>query len=210
VIPAETSRNRAAILYLLDKADCPYKVIGKEGQYCSGASATNTGMKGPTANSAETSSAGDNNGYEINASNSHPVDSLFAVDNNSGSGTNTSCTHAQKDKHRFYNFGFDVPGTALIQGIEVRLDAKADSASGAPKICVQLSWDGGASWTVTKSTTLTTSDATYILGGPADNWGFVWTLSTLSNANFRVRVINVSSSTSRDFSLDWIAVRVSY
>ncbi len=34
VIPAETSRNRAAILYLLDKAACPYDVIGKGAQYC--------------------------------------------------------------------------------------------------------------------------------------------------------------------------------
>ena len=211
IIPAQTSRNRAAILYLLDKADCPYKVIGKEGQYCSGAPPTNTGMKRPTANSAETTSSGDNNGYEVNASNAHPNDSLFAVDNNSGSGTNTSCTHAQKDKHRFYNFGFDIPPAAVIQGIEVRLDAQADSTSGAPKICVQLSWDGGVSWTTTKSTTtLTTSNATYILGGPADKWGFTWTLSMLSNANFRVRLIDVSSSTSRDFSLDWVAVRVTY
>jgi len=36
VIPAETSRNRAAILYLIDKADCPYAVIGKQAQYCDG------------------------------------------------------------------------------------------------------------------------------------------------------------------------------
>ena len=211
VIPAETSRNRAAILYLLDKADCPYKVIGKEGQYCSGAPATNTGMKSPSANAAETTSAGDNNGYEVTAVNAQPNDSLFAVDNNSGSGTNTSCTSTQKDRHRFYNFGFDIPPASVIQGIEVRLDAKADSTSGAPKICVQLSWDGGASWTTTKSTpTLTTSNATYVLGGPADNWGIAWTLSSLSDANFRVRVIDVSSSTSRDFSLDWVAVRVTY
>ncbi|MBM3125730.1 MAG: zinc carboxypeptidase [Chloroflexi bacterium] len=35
VIPAETSRNRASILYLLDKAACPYDVIGKGAQYCS-------------------------------------------------------------------------------------------------------------------------------------------------------------------------------
>jgi hypothetical protein len=210
IIPAETSRNRAAILYLLDKADCPYRVIGKEGQYCSG-TPTNTGMKIPTAHGAETSSSGDNNGYEVNASNALTNDSLYAVDNNSGSGNNTSCTHAQKDKHRFYNFGFAIPPTALIQGIEVRLDAKADSTSGAPKICVQLSWNGGVSWTTTKSTTtLTTSDATYILGGPTDNWGFTWTLSTLSDANFRVRLIDVSSNTSRDFSLDWVAVRVTY
>jgi hypothetical protein len=211
IIPAQTSRNRAAILYLLDKADCPYRVIGKEGQYCSGAPATNTGMKSPSANSADTTSAGDNNGYEVTAANAHPNDSFFAVDNNSGSGTNTSCTSTQKDKHRFYNFGFDIPPASVIQGIEVRLDAKADSTSGAPKICVQLSWDGGASWTTTKSTpTLTTSNATYVLGGPADNWGLAWTLSSLSDANFRVRVIDVSSSTSRDFSLDWVAVRVTY
>jgi hypothetical protein len=211
IIPAQTSRNRAAILYLLDKADCPYEVIGKEGQYCSGAPATNTGMKGPTANAAETGSSGDNNGYEVNAANAHTSDSLFAVDNNSGSGTNTSCTHAQKDKHRFSNFGFNIPGTATIQGVEVRLDARADSTSGAPKICVQLSWNGGASWTATKSTaTLTTSDATYILGGPSDNWGVAWTPSTLGNANFRVRVIDVASNTSRDISLDWVAVRVTY
>jgi hypothetical protein len=32
----------------------------------------------------------------------------------------------------------------------------------------------------------------------------------LSDLNFRVRVIDVSSSTSRDFSLDWVAVRVTY
>jgi len=34
VIPTETVRNRAAVLYLLDKAACPYAVIGKQAQYC--------------------------------------------------------------------------------------------------------------------------------------------------------------------------------
>jgi hypothetical protein len=36
VIPAQTARNRAAILYLIEKADCPYAVIGKQAQYCNG------------------------------------------------------------------------------------------------------------------------------------------------------------------------------
>jgi len=36
VIPAQTARNRAAILYLLDNAACPYAVIGKQAQYCGG------------------------------------------------------------------------------------------------------------------------------------------------------------------------------
>jgi carboxypeptidase T len=34
VIGRETSRNRAAVVYLLQQADCPYKVIGKQAQYC--------------------------------------------------------------------------------------------------------------------------------------------------------------------------------
>ncbi|WP_369411278.1 M14 family zinc carboxypeptidase [Polycladospora coralii] len=34
VIQRETSRNRDAILYLTEKADCVYSVIGKQGQYC--------------------------------------------------------------------------------------------------------------------------------------------------------------------------------
>ena len=34
VIPAQTARNRAAILYLLAKADCPYAAIGRQAQYC--------------------------------------------------------------------------------------------------------------------------------------------------------------------------------
>ncbi len=35
VIPTETARNRAAVLYLLEQAACPYAVIGKQTQYCS-------------------------------------------------------------------------------------------------------------------------------------------------------------------------------
>ncbi|HEV2785196.1 MAG TPA: M14 family metallopeptidase [Solirubrobacteraceae bacterium] len=34
VIPAQTSRNREAVLRLLEISDCPYRAIGKETQYC--------------------------------------------------------------------------------------------------------------------------------------------------------------------------------
>lgn len=34
VIPAETARNRDAVLLLSEYADCPYRAIGKEEQYC--------------------------------------------------------------------------------------------------------------------------------------------------------------------------------
>ncbi|MBI2333796.1 MAG: hypothetical protein HYU84_16860, partial [Chloroflexi bacterium] len=57
---------------------------------------------------------------------------------------------------------------------------------------------------------LTTSEATYTRGGTADTWGRSWTLGDFSNTNFRIRVTNVASNTSRDFYLDYIAVNVTY
>lgn len=175
------------------------------------AAAANTGWLSPTANAAVTSNAGDNNGFEVSAANAGADDNLYAVDNNSGTNTSTSCTANQKDKHRFYNYGINIPGGSTIQGIEVQLNAKVDSTSGSPRFCVQLSWDGGVTWTATKSTaTLSTTETANILGSPADTWGRTWSVGELGNTSFRVRIINVASNTSRDFSLDWVAVRVSY
>jgi hypothetical protein len=163
------------------------------------------------ANIAVVTNAGDNNGFQTNPSSAYANDGLFAVDTNSGTNNSTSCTNTGKDKHLFYDFNMNLPGAAIVQGLEVNLDGKADSTSGSPVFCVQLSWNGGTSWTTAKSTaTLGTTVQTFVLGSPTDNWGRAWTASDFLNANFRVRVINVASSTARDFSLDWIAVRVTY
>jgi choice-of-anchor B domain-containing protein len=178
-------------------------------------SAGNTDFLSPSTNAAVTSRAGDNNGYQITPPNAHADGAGVAQDVDSGTNNNSSCTQNSKDKHHFYDYNISLPGGASVTGIEVRLDAFVDSVgSNAPKMCVQLSWDGGVTWTTAKQTpTLTTSEASYFLGGTADTWGRTWTLTNLSNTNFRVRVIDVASGSnapSRDFSLDWIAVRVSY
>jgi hypothetical protein len=108
-------------------------------------------------------------------------------------------------------YAFAFPAGVTTRGIEVRLDAKADSTSSSPKMCVQVSWDGGTTWTSAKSTpTLGPSMGTFTLGSATDTWGRSWTTDNFADASFRVRVINVSSSSSRDFSLDWVAVRVHY
>jgi hypothetical protein len=76
---------------------------------------------------------------------------------------------------------------------------------------VQLSWDGGTTWTTAKSTaTLSTTEATYTLGSTSDTWGRTWTSSNFSNTNFRIRIIDVASNTSRDFFLDYAAVNITY
>lgn len=169
----------------------------------------NTGYLNPTANASDT--GGDGNGYETNPTRAYSSNTSYATDNNSGSGTGTNCTGADKDKHRFYNYGFSIPTGATIDGIEVRLDGKADGTTGSPKFCAQLSWDGGTTWTTAKTTSnLTTSNATYVLGTASDTWGRTWADANFSDSNFRVRIIDVASDNSRDFSLDWVGVKVHY
>jgi hypothetical protein len=161
----------------------------------------------PAANAPD--SGGDGNGFETGAANAHADGAGNAIDRNSGTSASTSCTSSARDKHRYFNYGLSVQDGATVQGLEVRLDARADSATGAPRMCVQLSWNGGASWTAPKATPrLGTSLATYVLGSPTDTWGRTWSAAQLSDTNFRVRVITTANTTTRDFALDWVPVRV--
>jgi Calcineurin-like phosphoesterase len=165
-----------------------------------------TGWQNPSKQASS-----NNNGYEINPTDAFTDDGLFAMDMNSGTTTVASCIDSGKDKHKFYNYNISVPGGGTIQGIQVRLDANADSIAGTPKLCISLSWDGGSNWSSWKSTpNLTDAEETYLLGGVSDTWGHVWTSTELSNSNFQLRIADIASDNSRDFSLDWIAVNIVY
>jgi len=175
------------------------------------ATPSSTGLKVPAANAPVTSDSGDNNGFETNPGNAYTSNNVYAVDNNSGTTTSSSYTDAGKDRHLFYNYAFGVPTGAAILGIQVRVEAKVDNTTGTPKMYVQLSGDGGATWTTAKVTaTLKKSDTANTLGSTSDTWGRTWTADELSDAKFRVRITNVATNTSRDFSLDQIAVQVTY
>ncbi len=172
---------------------------------------TSTGFHSPNTDAAVISGSGDNNGFETNPLQAYGNSPLYAEDINSGSGTGTSCSGTDKDRHLFYDYGLSIPAGSTIEGIEVRLDAWADSTTGAPFMCVDLSWDSGTTWTAVQTTpALGTSEGTFILGSASDTWGRTWSASDFSNANFRVRVTNVASSTSRDFRLDWVPVQLTY
>jgi predicted outer membrane repeat protein len=171
---------------------------------------SSTGFLAPSIDGAETTKAGDNNGYEVSPGNAYAADGLVAADANSGSSADTNCTSQQKDKHRYYNYNFNIPAQSVVSGIEVRLTGSAATTSGAPKICIQVSWNRGDSWTAAQSVPLTTVNTTYVLGSPTDTWGRTWALGDFSNTNFRVRVIDVASSTTNTFSLDAIAVNITY
>jgi len=128
----------------------------------------------------------------------------------------TTTAVPNKDRHVFYNFDLSsqIPGTgpAVIDGIEVGLDIWVDSNYGDSYACVELSWDGGNSWTSYDSNSVATDDGAPFeeFGGSTNTWGRTWTINDLTNGNFRVRVTNVSTSNYRDFFLAQTRVKVYY
>lgn len=169
-----------------------------------------TGFKTCTTNVADT--GGDNNGYQTNRNNACVPDGAVAVDSNSGTNTVLSCTNAGKDRHRFGGYSFGLPGTVgSVDGIELTLVASLNSTTGTSYLCIQLSPDGGTTWTATKQATLTsTSLSTYTVGGATDTWGRTWTAAELASGTFVVRVIDVSNQSTKTFRLDGVSAQVHY
>jgi hypothetical protein len=174
--------------------------------------ATPTGFKTctPTSNAADT--GGNNNGYELLAINACGDDLLAATDANSGTNNTVSCTNAGKDRHRFWDFGLGVPtSVSAVDGIQVRIDEGMNNNGGTNQVCIELSWNGGTTWTTAKSASLTGAPiTTYNVGANNDTWGRTWAGSDFSNANFRVRVVDVTSQPSKSFLLEYLAVQVTY
>ncbi len=174
---------------------------------------TATGFKGCTATSNAADTGGDGNGYETNPGNACADDALSASDANSNSNTTISCTNTGKDRHRFWDFGLGLPASvSVVSGIQVRADVGMNNGNGTSQICVELSWDGGTTWTTPKAQSLTGGAAitTYTLGSTLDTWGRTWTGSNFANSAFRVRITDVTSLSTKTFLLEYLAVQVSY
>jgi len=153
---------------------------------------------------------GDGTGYETNRTNLWgATNGGFASDFNSGTSGSSSCTSTARDKEDTSGYSLGTLGTSIL-GIRVQLVGKANSQKGSPTFCVQLSSDSGATWTAGKTTgALKTSAATFILGTTSDTWGGNWTPASF-DSSFRVRIIDLASNASRTFSLDSVAVSVTY
>jgi len=175
-------------------------------------SVVTTAVKACANNAAETTNAGDNNGYESNAGNACATDGAYAQDANSGTDSSLSCSSTAKDKHRFWGYAFGLPASvSSITGITVEPVIGQSNNGGTAWLCIQLSGDGGGTWSPAQSVVLTgNSIATYTLGGPTDTWGRSWALDDFTTGTFRVRVIDASSQSSKDFRLDDLGVSVTY
>ena len=96
-----------------------------------------TDYKSPTAEEAS-----DGNGLENNPEGAFEDGGTVASHTNNTAG----------ESHIFYNYNpFDIPEGSTINGIEVRTDWYLDSTGGTNSLDVDLSWDGGDSWTDPKS-----------------------------------------------------------
>ncbi len=169
------------------------------------------------SNAADASGAGDNNGYETNPTRVCTDDSSFATDSNSGTGGTQSCgaaavPDATKDRHRFWGYALGLPASVTsIDGIQLRADLALNNVTGTTALCAQLSWDGGTTWTSLKTQAIASAaETTYTFGGTADTWGRAWTTTQLNTTNLRVRIVDASTLTTKQFQLDYLAVQVTY
>lgn len=180
--------------------------------------ADSTGALAAGANAAKTSSAGDNNGFETTPGNADGSDdNVYAVSSNTGTGNATDgCStfnQSEDDAHDYYNFGIAPPAGSTIDGIQVNTIAKWSTNTGTNQLCIELSWDGGTSWTSTANTTgdVQNSESADTLGGAANTWGRTWTVSEVNNTNFRVRVmIDPGGANTTAASLELLTVTVTY
>src|SRR3989344_4731924 len=111
----------------------------------------------------------------------------------------------------YESFGIADLSGKVVQGILVKNEAKVSGDGGSrAEYTIELSWDGGTSWTTAKRAFIyTTADLTQLHGG-ADAWSHTFIAGELTNSNFKVRVSNDFASGFEDASIDYVSVQVFY
>jgi hypothetical protein len=112
------------------------------------------------------------------------------------------------------SFGFAIPATAFIVGIEVDIERMASASSDLDDEDVFLLKAGVAAGTdhAAVSSYYPTSDSTRNYGSSSDLWGTTWTPAQINAANFgvRLKVDNDDTGTARTASIDHIQVTIYY
>jgi hypothetical protein len=107
--------------------------------------------------------------------------------------------------HGYGSFGYSVPSNNQVTGIAVKIEASGSTAAGT--ISVFLSWDGGSTFTDSKTTSVVgLTDAVFELGGQGDTWGRSWTPTEMNDGNLVVAITaNPSGNT---IQVDAIQIKV--
>ncbi|MBI3750381.1 MAG: carboxypeptidase regulatory-like domain-containing protein [Chloroflexi bacterium] len=164
----------------------------------------------PTTAAAVTTLAGDNNGYSGSGSWWSAFDGNVGTDASGGTASSQTCGASTRDQEVFSGVSLGVPSGASILGIRVQARGRASSTGSSPKFCVQLSSDGGSTWSAGRVTSnLKTSLQTYTLGTTTDLWAKTWTAASFGSS-FQLRITDLANSTGRSFYLDGVSVSVTY
>ncbi len=134
--------------------------------------------------------------------------------NNTYAIANSIAKRKRSDILRVTNFGFDVPTTATIDGIHVRIDRRASAADSIRDRTVNLVL-GGITQGSSKADLVLywpTSDQYMGYGGATDNWGASLDASDINSGTFGVQfqVDNKDTSTARSAYIDHIEMIVYY
>lgn len=112
------------------------------------------------------------------------------------------------DQQDYYGYAFALPSGSNILGIEADLVINSFTPPTPISVGLELSGDGGTTYTTTSYSGSTTSVSSVILGGPTDLWGKTWTSASLAPSNFRIRVTALVGNDVID--VDVVKIKVYY
>lgn len=157
-----------------------------------------TGWKSPSTNGTPATYDGSATEY-TNPANAYSSNDSYAtvVDN-----------EATYKFQSYGGFGFTLGAGDTILGIEVTQEGKY-SAAGAKNSAVYLyNSNSGNYWTF--ESYFTTTEQTFTYGGPTELFGFTWTYTDFTDANFHVLARTGGNNDGNTTSLDHIQVKVYY
>jgi len=119
-------------------------------------------------------------------------------------GTAATITSAKPSGNNVWGtYGFSLAGYTITQ-VRVRYDALT---GGNEQIRIDVSWDGGTTWSAQQVTALSGTETTYWYDVTAET---AWTPAKLANGQLQVRADAYSVGGAGSVSLDWLPVEVTY
>jgi len=113
----------------------------------------------------------------------------------------------QGEEADWYEFGLVVPEGSEVLGIEVAIEGQGNNHV----FGVELSWDGGSTFTDTgnQHTWPSDNDSITTFGGAGDTWGRTWSVTELDDTWFRLKLEHIHDDDGT-IHIDHIQVNVIY
>ncbi len=131
---------------------------------------------------------------------------------NNGSEATATATTASTEFLKATNYGFSIPSTAQIDGIEMRFERQTQSNGGTTTdhhVVLCLNGDPGGSNRRKTANWPTTATLSAIYGTPYDTWGIMLTPGDVNDSDFGVCISAIPTAT-KTVGVDYIEMRVHY